>query len=242
MMTQPITNIYPQIKVDVDMVLRGQGADPAAIRQRRPRLVTIAEQALDEGMLLIEPIAQYRIVDVEKISHERFTLANTINLTGTLLAQHLGRAQQIVLLVCTLGIRLETKISELMDQNPVYALALDGFGSAAAEVLGLTICTELEEKAHAMGLFTSIPLNPGMVGWPIEQGQTQIFSALQPSSIGLSLNESSLMTPRKSVSMVLGISSSPFTSGRPCDFCNLNETCRYKDRGHNAIAQSQSDH
>jgi len=233
MMTSPLTSVTPTIKVDVNMVLRGQGADPAVIRQRRPRLVTIAEQALAEGLLLIEPVAQYRIFPVEKISHQRFTLAGNIQLTGALLAQHLGCAQQIALLVCTLGPKLEERISEVMETNPVYGLALDGFGSAAAEALGLAICAELEEKAHTSGLFTSVPLNPGMIGWPVEEGQLQIFLALEPDSIGVTLNESCMMSPRKSVSMVLGISNSPFTSGRPCDFCSINETCRYKDQGHN---------
>ena len=229
MMTLPITQVSPQIKVDVDMVLRGQGADPAVIRQRRPRLVAAAEQALTEGLSLIEPVVQYRIVDVQKISHERFSLAEDIKLTGALLAEHLGCAQQIALLVCTIGPKLDQRVSQLMDQNPVDALALDGFGSAAAEALGLAICAELEQNAHAAGLFTSVPLNPGMVGWPVEEGQPQIFSALKPDNIGVTLTENAMMTPRKSVSMVLGISASPFIAGRPCDFCSLNATCRYQN-------------
>jgi hypothetical protein len=46
----------------------------------------------------------------------------------------------------------------------------------------------------------------------------------------VTLNDSFLMIPRKSISMVLGIGSIPFTAGRPCDFCGLRETCRYQNR------------
>jgi len=230
-MTASIVRSYPQIKVDTDMILRGQGADPAIIRARRPQLVAIAEQAQVEGAQLIEPVVLYRTLPVEKISHELITLAGNLKLSGSLLVEQLGCAQQIALLVCTLGGKLEKRVSELMSENPVYAFALDGFGSAATEALGLAICAELEADASSSGLHTSVPLNPGMVGWSVEDGQPQIFSALEPAQIGITLNQGAQMSPRKSVSMVLGFSSTPFYAGRPCDFCSLNETCRYQNSG-----------
>lgn len=49
-MSDQIVRSYDKLDVDVDMVLRGQGADPAVIRQRRPCLVALARQALVEGM------------------------------------------------------------------------------------------------------------------------------------------------------------------------------------------------
>ena len=64
-----------QLAIDVDMVLRGQGADPEVIRQRRPRLVEIAQRAVDEGVTLIEPVAIYRTFAVESLRHERLNLA-----------------------------------------------------------------------------------------------------------------------------------------------------------------------
>ena len=38
-----------ELDFDVDAVLRGQGAEPLAIRQRSPRLVELAERALAEA-------------------------------------------------------------------------------------------------------------------------------------------------------------------------------------------------
>jgi hypothetical protein len=230
MMSDQIIRSYQSLNVDVDMVLRGQGADPAIIRQRKPRLVALAERALAEGLQLIEPLAVYRVLPVEKISHERITLQGGLYLRGTLLAQHLGCAEEMALIVCTLGAKLENRVSALMTEDPAYAFALDGFGSVAAEALGLEICSELEANAQTSGLFTSIPLNPGMIGWTVGEGQPQIFSALDATRIGVRLNESAQMIPHKSVSMILGISHFSFNAGRPCDFCSMNETCRYQNR------------
>jgi cobalamin-dependent methionine synthase I len=60
------------------------------------------------------------------------------------------------------------------------------------------------------GLHTSIPLIPGMNGWPVDVGQPQIFTALDAAIIGVSLNENAQMIPRKSISMVVGIGKSSF--------------------------------
>ena len=47
------------LQIDVDGVLRGQGADPAIIRSRSPRLVACAEQALEEGLQYLQPAVAY---------------------------------------------------------------------------------------------------------------------------------------------------------------------------------------
>ena len=219
-----------QLSIDADMVLRGQGADPAVIRQRRPRLVEIAERAALEGATLIDPAAVYRTLPVTSVKHQHLTLAGGAQLTGSLLIDQLAPAQFITLIVCTIGSRLDERISALMASDPALALALDGFGSVATEALGAAVCHRLEETAAQQQHCASVPLNPGMIGWPVDVGQPQIFSLLDTAAIGVTLNDSAQMIPRKSASMVLGFAPTPFTAGRACDFCALRNTCRYQDR------------
>jgi len=222
-----VTNWKPVI--DPDMVLRGQGADPSVIRQRKPRLVEIAESAIEEGMALIEPAAIYCILDVTDLRHETFQLANGSRLSGAPLTLHLAAAKQIAAIVCTLGKSLERQISDLMPSDPSRAFALDGFGTAVLETLGTAICSRLDAEAKAVGFHTSVPLSPGILGWAVDVGQAQIFSMLDASQIGVSLNDSAQMTPHKSISMTLGMGPVPFGEGRMCDFCGLRETCRYQN-------------
>lgn len=227
-----------QLDIDVDMVLRGQGADPVVLRQRKPRLVAIAERAVAEGRALIEPAVVYRTVRVESLTHERLMLSGGAHLSGVLLAQHLAPAQFVTLIVCTLGPALEQRVSALLRDDASFGLALDGFGSVAAEALGVAICSRLEAQAKQAGQYTSIPLSPGMIGWPVDVGQRQLFSQLDTAPIGVTLNDSAQMTPHKSTSMVLGVGSSPFSEGRACDFCALRGTCRYQD--HYALVGDQA--
>ena len=216
------------LSLDVDQVLRAQGADPAVLRARRPALVDAAEQALQEGLAYLAPVAAYRELAVESLRHERLFLTGGV-LTGPLVAQHLRSAQQVVVLACTIGDALERVISEAMSEDPVRGLALDGLGSAAAEGLAAAAAAHFEDQARAQGLHTTIPLSPGMVGWPVEEGQAEIFSLVDGGEAGISLTSGGMMVPRKSISLVLGVGKDVAAAGKACDFCNLRETCRYQD-------------
>jgi cobalamin-dependent methionine synthase I len=226
-MTDQIVIRDLQPNIDADMVLRGQGAEPVVIRARQPRLIEIAERAVQAGAALIEPAAVYRFAPVETVKHERLILTDGTPLTGALIAQHLAPARYVALIVCTVGAAIDDRISALMPRDPAYALALDGYGSAAAEALGTELCVRLEKDATRIGHCTSVPISPGMVGWPVEVGQPQIFSNLAADAIGVTLNDSAQMIPRKSTSLVLGFAPTPFEAGTPCDFCALRNACRY---------------
>lgn len=217
------------LEFDVDDVLRGQGADPDVLRGRSPRLVDVAERALEEGRVLLKPQTLYRELDVNVLRHERLMLDEKSSLSGSLIAEHLGGAERVVLLLCTIGKTLEAKASEISKDDIVYGLALEGVGSAAVEALANAACKFFEDQAHAGGLQSSIPISPGMLGWPVEIGQPEMFRILEPEQIDVSLSEFGLMMPRKSLTMVLGFGPAMQTDGRTCDFCAMRETCRYQD-------------
>lgn len=218
-----------ELVLTVDGVLRGQGADPAAIRQRSPHLVEMAARALEEARPFFQPRVLYERFDVETLRHENLILKGGGRISGPLIAAHLGPAQQVIVMVCTIGPELEEHATRVMSSEMVRGLALEGAGSAATEALANSACRYFESEATAAGLQTSIPLNPGMIGWSVSEGQPQIFSLLEGAQIGISLTPADVMIPRKSLSMVLGLGPGMTNAGRTCDFCAMRETCRYQD-------------
>lgn len=217
------------LRLDVDVVLRSQGADPAAIRKRSPSLVESAERALEEGNPLLQPRVIARRLLIEDLHHERVKLEGDGRLSGGLLAQHMGGAQEVVIVLCTVGEALERRAVDISKEDAVYGLALDGVGSAGVEALANAACALFEEEATKEDCQVTIPLSPGMVGWPVEQGQPQIFDLLDAGEIGVRLTESMMMVPRKSLTFVLGVGKELIAGGRTCDYCSLKETCRYRD-------------
>ena len=218
-----------KLEITVDEVLRGQGADPAMIRERNPRLVEIAEQALSIGMPYIQPVVAYRGSKIKSLKHERLSLSEGGSLSGKTVVQLLAPARQVVLMLCTIGLDLESYASQLLVENPSLGLALDGLGSAAAGALASAACAYFGDQAASQGMQATLPISPGMDGWPAELGQPQIFALVDPIDAGIQITSSGMMIPRKSISLVVGFSPEIEDAGRVCDYCSMRQTCRYQD-------------
>ncbi len=223
----PILNQW-DLRLDTDAVLRGQGADPITLRLRRPHLFEVASQALDEALPILHPQVLYESFPVEAVQHTRIRLAGGNELKSETLAQHLGPAKEVLVALCTIGPDLEERVSRVMETDMVRGLALYGVGSAAVEALANAACLCFEEQAAQRGWQTTTPLSPGMIGWPVEEGQPQIFSLLTGSQIGVRLTESATMLPLKSLSLVLGMGSDLNRQGTTCDYCTMREVCKYQ--------------
>jgi len=218
------------LNLTVDSVLRGQGADPDIIRSRNPHLLDIAEKALDSVTGLLEPEVYTKEFKVTGFQHNSLELEGGYRITGPLVTGHLIGATQLSVVVCTIGTKIDDYTSEVMDDDIVLALAVDGVGAAAVESLANAICRKIEAKAAADGLQTTIPLSPGMIGWDVEEGQTTIFDLVDLDQISVSLSPHYLMVPRKSLSMMIGIGPNICSGERICDYCAMRETCQYKDQ------------
>ena len=224
------TLTHLELEIGVDDVLRGQGADPMIVRKRSPHLITVAERAIQEGLLLIQPSVCYREYRLQDVWHERLIFVSGEHLSGKLVARHLAAAQRIAIILCTIGDRLEKRSAEVWASDMVYSMALDGVGTAAVEALSAAACQYLSQQAESQGLQASIPISPGMIDWSVGEGQEQIFRLLEGEQAGVILTESFLMIPRKSATMVVGIGPNFITDGRACDFCNMRNKCRYQDQ------------
>jgi hypothetical protein len=216
-----------ELSLTVDDVLRGEGTDPDVARTRRPALLEAAAIALQTGVAKLHPAALSNKVKVCEHRHERIYLQDGTEISNSLVAHHLAGAKQVVFVVCTIGSELEAFASSQMQANPLLALALDGLGNAAVEVLSQQICAQVGKQAQSLGLTASAPISPGLPEWPVEIGQPLIFSMLDPLQVGITLTSSGMMVPKKSISFILGIGRDAIQTDL-CDLCNLRERCHYR--------------
>ncbi len=217
------------IPLDIDSVLLAQGAEPHSIRVQSPRLLQITEQALVEAIPLLNPQVYLKRLKVLEHDGQECVLQDGGALAGSLIEERLSNAAEIVAVLCTIGPELEKYASARMPEHPMLSLALDGAGSAAVEILGNAVCHSIEKQARSEDLHTSMPIFPGMRGWPIEEGQNQIFD-LWNEPLDILLTPSCMMVPRKSLSMIIGLGMHPFQQGSSCDLCSSAPTCRYRER------------
>jgi hypothetical protein len=215
------------LEISIEEIIRGQGMDSKIVLTGKPTLVAAAKRASKEGMNLLHPVAIFQEMGIREHRHNRIILENAVELNSAMVASHLVNAQRIFAVICTIGYELEDKVSELLGVDPPFALALDGLGNAAIEVLSQKICAHIGEQILVGDLTASTPLAPGNPGWPMEIGQPEIFLLLEPSKCGVTLTGSGMMVPKKSMSFVIGIG--PDMPGESsCFICSLKDTCRYQ--------------
>jgi hypothetical protein len=204
-------------------VLKGQGVEPGRASER---LVENARAVIDLALGLIQPAALVKIVDVDDFAHQRISFDGGV-FEGGLVARALAGAEQLVVLVCTIGPALDNKVSDMMKENPVEAVTLDGAGIAAIRNVSRAMEHLVQEEAEELGLSLGMRASPGQEDWPIEQ-QRQLFTLLPTSEIGVQLTDSCLMLPRKSVSFIIPRGKKMSSDKIPCHFCSKRFRCNWR--------------
>jgi hypothetical protein len=222
-----------EVRIDLDAALRGQAADPEELRVRRPRIVSVAAEAVREAGRLVSPVVLSRSLAVRGHGPDALELETGRLECGAWVAGRLAEAQEIVAVVCTIGHALEDRVSAIFQSDPSMALALDGAGSAAVDTLAAEACERFRRESAGRGLRGTVQCWPGSTAWPTEAGQPLIFGLVDPDgreADNVRLLPSLIMRPVKSVAFILGLTAQATASERQCESCSLDAVCRYRPR------------
>ncbi len=142
----------------------------------------------------------------------------------------LKECSKAVIMAATIGNDIENIIRRYEITDMYKALILDSCASAAVENLCDNFQNWLEEELK--GMFLTDRFSPGYGDMPFKQ-QKQICSILNTQkSIGVSLSQSGIMIPRKSVTAVIGISNKPQNKRfRGCEYCSMFKNCSFRKEG-----------
>lgn len=117
------------------------------------------------------------------------------------LSKNLENCDMVVAFAATVGIEADRLIAKYNVLSPAKALAFQAIGAERIESLCDLIYREISEKYKCV----KPRFSPGYGDFPLEV-QREIFAALDcPKKIGVTLNESLLMSPSKSVTAIIGV-------------------------------------
>lgn len=129
----------------------------------------------------------------------------TLKLLGRSIAQHLQHSEQVAIMAVTLGLAVDKKIAHYAQFNLTRGLVLDACASAAVEALCAQVESEIKALAARQGFNITRRYSPGYGDFPLES-QAPIVSILNAyRQLGLTVTESSLLIPRKSVTALMGL-------------------------------------
>lgn len=113
------------------------------------------------------------------------------------LARHLAGHTRGILFAATVGLEIDRLIARYSEPSPARALFFQAIGTERIEALCDRFCADMKAATSRF--------SPGYGDWPLSF-QEDIFRALDcPRKIGVSLNESLLMSPSKSVTAIFAV-------------------------------------
>lgn len=122
------------------------------------------------------------------------------------LAKNLQNCKSVIIFAATIGVEIDRLIAKYGRLSPSKALLLQAVGAERIEALCDDFC---EDLAKERGVFLKPRFSPGYGDLPLE-AQKDFFRILDCSKrIGVSLNESLLMSPSKSVTAFVGLTEEP---------------------------------
>jgi hypothetical protein len=189
------TQNYPEPPISEREILRYAGCKDADQAVR-----TLLDSCLKEARGALS----YRVCWIElptTIDEKRCDL-QYVTVESEDLAKNLQACSRAALFAATVGVELDRLILKYSRVAPAKALMLQAIGAERIEALCNAFCAELAEKS---GCVLRPRFSPGYGDLSLETQRT-VFALLGcEKRIGLSLNESLLMSPTKSVTAFVGM-------------------------------------
>ena len=172
----------------------------------------LLEKAASEMANVMKPQAVFEIYDLSVVECPRSgCIENTAELKVadvTLHSRDLGTnlegCSKVALLAATIGPQVDALIRRHSSMDPVYASILQATGAMFIEEVIDLVNSEIKKIAEAQGLKTKPRYSPGYGDVSLEV-QKDFFRLLPCTRIGLTLMDTLIMAPEKSVTAFVGL-------------------------------------
>lgn len=147
--------------------------------------------------------------------------------SGKRIASYMREASALAVFVCTAGALFTDLANEYLKQGDLpEAFIVDAIGSVTVENAMDRVQQVLETEMGLQQMRISNRYSPGYCEWHVG-GQRSLFSLLDDNRTGVTLTESCLMQPIKSVSGIIGIGTNIQKRPYGCSICH-SSTCVYR--------------
>jgi len=190
----------------------------------------IIHEALHEAAGFSDIRGGFTMVSNVRISADKkgILLEDKLLLTDKIVASNLKEAETALLFLFTAGIQYEVRSRDLMNHNDqIKGYVIDVLGSVVVELAIDRMRQNLDDQLLLSNLKMTNPYSPGYCGWPVSD-QSKLFSFFPDGFAGITLSESSLMSPIKSVSGIIGIGGTVRKRAYRCEICD-HTTCIYRN-------------
>jgi hypothetical protein len=211
---------YSDLRINRDIVAKmlrfGEGEIP-------PHFTDLIDHELEMTATLCKISGGYLVAEpvlVNKVKRQ-ISLGEVDFFVGKNISVYLQNAEKLALMICTAGPGIEGRSHSLMrDGHYPEGFIMDTIGSIVVEAAMDIIHDSLSQDMKSLSLNVSNRYSPGYCTWDVSE-QQKLFSFFPEKFAGITLSESSLMNPIKSVSAIAGIGRGIKRLGYACDSCTM---------------------
>ena len=149
---------------------------------------------------------------------------------GKIILRQLRGSEAYALFICTAGVVYEAYQQRLKEQGDMVRVFIaDALGSVIAEKCADQMEIALQASIDKLGWHHTNRFSPGYCGWHVSQQQL-LFPLFQGHTCGVTLTDSSLMVPIKSVSGIIGLGASVRKLDYTCGLCDFKQCYKRKKK------------
>jgi hypothetical protein len=181
---------------------------------------------------IVTPRIVYSFEPLADVTTSCVRFDNGTEFKSVKMAKALKRSHHAVCFVATLGHAVEEVTQELTNRhNLSEAFVVDAIGSVGVEQLVEGFYKSMAAAFRKQGKGVTLRFSPGYCDWAVGE-QRKLFRLVDSHLIGVDLSDSSLMTPKKSVSGVFGVTdsfSARLEPYNPCHGCGKTDCIARRD-------------
>lgn len=167
--------------------------------------------------------AGYRLLNLQFSSDriDGLLIGNDFFQMDKIVTSQLKKANKAALFLCTIGSEMELWSKGLLQKgDSVLAYLVDIVASSAVESVADILHDHISQVANEFGWNITNRYSPGYCNWSVAE-QQKLFSLLPNNFCNITLSDSSLMQPIKSISGVIGVGPEVKYSEYICDRCGV---------------------
>jgi hypothetical protein len=192
-------------------------------------VIDLIEEILKEAGEICTIKAEYAIFSDVKFdsASKSVVINNTSFYVKKIVFGQIKKSESAALFICTAGEEIGVRSKNAMKERDfLRGYIYDLVGSEIAEGAADLMQNDLEKYLSLSRLKITNRYSPGYCGWDVAE-QQKLFQLMPDNSCGISLSESSLMEPIKSVSGIIGIGENVKAHSYTCQICDMKD-CIYR--------------
>ena len=195
-----------------------------------PSLNSIIDKLIAETKDISRPRFTYHIFSLRK-EKDLLLEGTTLFLKGNDIKKHLEFSNKCIVMCATLGSEIEMRINYYSKIELLKSIILDACASTYIEALCDMAELRIKENeiSNIKGLFFTSRYSPGYGDFDISVQKDLLNIIDAPKKIGVTVTDSSIMLPRKSVSAIIGLQDIKTEENKDkCSLCSLNGNCNFR--------------